>query len=39
MRETAVLNEEELRLITEDSQSYVIRFRLMELWGELVNSL
>lgn len=39
VRETAVLNEEELRLITEDSQSYVIRFRLMELWGELVNSL
>lgn len=39
VRETAVLNEEELRLITEDSQSYVIRFRLMELWGGLVNSL
>ena len=39
VRETAALNEEELRLITEDGEGYVIRFRLMELWGELVNAL
>jgi len=37
VRETAALEEEELRLITEDGEGYVIRFRLMELWGELVG--
>ena len=37
VRETAALEEEELRLITGDGEGYVIRFRLMELWGELVG--
>jgi len=39
VRETSALNEEDLRLITEDGEGYVIRFRLMELWGELMEKI
>jgi len=39
VQETAALDEEDLRLITEDGEGYVIRFRLMELWGEWTERL
>lgn len=37
--ETAALDEEDVRLITEDGGEYVLRFRLLELWGELFNKM
>ena len=35
--ETAALSEDDLRLITEDGEGYVLRFRLLEWWGELTE--
>ena len=34
-QETAVLDGSDVRLITEADEGYVIRFRLLELWGRL----
>ena len=31
----AILSEEDARLLAEDGESYIFRFRLLELWGEL----
>ena len=36
-RETAVLSDGDVRLITQDGEGYLLRFRLLELWGELVG--
>ena len=33
-----VLNGEDLAIVTEE-EGYVLRFRLVELWGELLNAL
>ena len=35
----AILSEEDARLLAEDGGSYVFRFRLLELWGELREKL
>ena len=35
----AILSEEDARLLAEDGESYVFRFRLLELWGELREKL
>ena len=35
----AMLSEEDARLLAEDGESYVFRFRLLELWGELREKL
>jgi stage II sporulation protein R len=37
--EAANLTESDVRLITESDGGYVLRFRLLELWGELMNRL
>ena len=37
MESVAAFDEEEWRLISEDGTSYEIRFRLLELWGELTG--
>ena len=37
--ETAALDDEDVRLITEDGTEYVLRFRLMELWGQIFNRM
>lgn len=37
--ETAALDDEDVRLITEDGTEYVLRFRLMELWGQIFNKM
>ena len=34
----SVLNGEDLAIVTEE-EGYVLRFRLVELWGELLNAL
>ena len=34
----AVMNEEDLKIVTE-SEGYELRFKLVELWGELVGAL
>ena len=35
----AILSEEDARLLAEDGESYIFRFRLLELWGELREKL
>ncbi len=35
----AILSEEDARLLSEDGESYIFRFRLLELWGELREKL
>jgi stage II sporulation protein R len=35
VRETAAWEESDVQLITENGSGYVIRFRLLELWGQL----
>ena len=35
----AMLSEEDARLLAEDGESYIFRFRLLELWGELREKL
>ena len=35
----AILSEEDARLLAEDGESYIFRFRLRELWGELREQL
>lgn len=35
----AGFTEEEVKLITGDSEEYVLKFRILELWGELQNWL
>ena len=34
----SVLNGEDLAIVTEED-GYVLRFKLVELWGELLNAL
>lgn len=34
--ETAALSGDDVKLLTEDGTGYVLRFRLVELWGELL---
>ncbi len=37
LRETAALDGEDVRLITEDGTDYEIRFKVLEWWGELTR--
>ena len=39
LRQTASLSPEETSIITEDGTQYILKFRLLEWWGELVNRL
>lgn len=36
-QETAALSADDVRLITGDGEGYVLRFRLLEWWGELTG--
>ena len=36
-QETAALSTDDVRLITGDGEGYVLRFRLLEWWGELTG--
>ena len=36
-QETAVLSDDDVKLITEDGEGYVLRFRLLEWWGSLTG--
>ena len=36
-QETAALSTDDVRLITGDGEGYVLRFRLLEWWGELIG--
>ena len=37
VRETAALSEDDVKLITEDGEGYVLRFRLLEWCGEITG--
>ena len=37
VQETAALSEDDVKLITEDGEGYVFRFRLMEWWGDFAR--
>ena len=37
VRSTAALSEGDVKLITGDGEGYVLKFRLMEWWGELLH--
>ncbi len=36
-QEAAVLSDDDVKLITEDGEGYVLRFRLLEWWGSLTG--
>jgi len=36
-RETAALNEDDAAILTEDGEGYVLKFKLLEWWGELTE--
>lgn len=37
VQEAAVLSDDDVKLITEDGEGYVLRFRLLEWWGSLTG--
>ena len=36
-QEAAALSDDDVKLITEDGEGYVLRFRLLEWWGSLTG--
>ena len=38
-RAVETLSDDDVKLITEDGDGYVLRFRLLELWGKLTERL
>ena len=35
--ELAALSDDDVKLITEDGEGYILRFRLLEWWGSLTG--